>query len=130
MFENKDCSLGSNSGYWNTLNGLKEQRKLDPLVFGEVAYEAGMKFVVKEMARSRHMSDPEIKDFEWRGDDITQAREKTKTLMQQLKEVLSEEHYRLVLELDDALSLEMNYSQELQYANGFWDGYRYVRLLE
>lgn len=123
-------NMGSTANLWGAIQASKTRKKGDEenLYFAEEMYEAGMRYVIEEMAQQRYRAQPYEKQKDL-SEERQEAISKAAAITKQLRAMLTEEQYALVRQLEDELASDQYLAEEEQYIKGFFEGYKYVKEL-
>lgn len=123
-------SMGSTANLWVAIQASKTRKKGDDenLCFAKEMYEAGMRYVIEEMAQQRYRAQLYEKQKNL-SEERQEAISKAAAIAKQLRAMLTEEQYALVRQLEDELAYDQYLAEEEQYIKGFFEGYKYVKEL-
>jgi len=118
-------NMASNSNFMGAIKTI--DLKLEKLSMAEEAYAAGMAFVIKEMAYVLfHNKYIDLNDTT---PEESKADKEANDAMDQLRDILNQEQYKLVLKIEDKLTYSQHLAEERSFIQGFFEGYKYVKEL-
>lgn len=126
----KSSNMASAAKLWSAIKASKTRKKGDDenLLFAEEMYEAGMKYVIEEMAWDRFYNQPDKKEEAY-SPERREADKKAYEISKILRTMLTDEQWELVRQLEDYRLSELAYAEQETYIQGFFEGYKYVKEL-